>query len=353
VRKIAKTAFVPPVLERRQITAIGRLTRETGASTPGIRCIKGVGAMRGKVAMSLRSGLASFALSGLYCCVVAAEPSTSLPDVTVIAPRPPTPEELSGEAVPRFVQSHTKPSTVIHQITRWRTGICPLARGLDAGMNAFVTARIRAVAQAVGAPHDESSSCVPNVLILFTLEPQQVIDEVIKHDSRALGFHYAEQEKKLATITRPIQGWYVTSTRNFRGTETVDDPEPLGIADGNIATPKGANPSKVAPGDPGSRLTNLRSSLIASALIIVDATKIKGIPIGPLSDYLAILTLSQSKAPGTCAQLPSIMDLMAPDCQGRERPAQITAGDLAFLRALYSINLETPLDLEQSSLEAT
>jgi hypothetical protein len=308
--------------------------------------------MLGKVAMSLRSGLASFALSGLYCCAVAAEPSTSLPDVTVIAPRPPTPEELAGEAVPRFVQSHTTPSTVIHQITRWRTGICPLTRGLDAGMNAFVTARIRAVAKSVGAPHDESPNCVPNVLILFTLEPQQVIDEVIKHDSRALGFHYAEQEKKLATITRPIQGWYVTSTRNFRGAEMVDDPEPLGIADGEIATPKGANPSKVPPGDPGSRLTNLRSSLIASALIIVDAAKIKGMPIGPLSDYLAMLTLSQSKAPGTCAQLPSIMDLMAPDCQGSERPAQITAGDLAFLRALYSIDLETPLDLEQSSLES-
>jgi hypothetical protein len=127
--------------------------------------------MLGKVAMSLRSGLASFALSGLYCCAVAAETSTSLPDVTVIAPRPPTPEELAGEAVPRFVQSHATPSTVIHQITRWCTGICPLTRGLDAGMNAFVTARIRAVAQAVGAPHDESSNCVPNVLILFTLEP--------------------------------------------------------------------------------------------------------------------------------------------------------------------------------------
>ena len=35
-----------------------------------------------------------------------------------------------------------------------------------------------------------------------------------------------------------------------------------------------------------------------------------------------------------------------------ERHAQVTAGDLAFLRALYSIDLETPLDLEQSSLES-
>jgi len=206
----------------------------------------------------------------------------------------------------------------------------------------------------VGAPHDESSSCVPNVQILFTLEPQQVIDAVIKHDSRIIGFDYAEQEKKLATITRPIQGWYVTSTRNLRGAEMLDDPEPVAVPDGEIAAAAVGNvlsKNKVPPGEPGSRLTNLRSSLLVSALIIVDATKIKGMQIGPLSDYFAMLALSQSKEPGACAQLPSIMDLMAPDCQGRERPAQITAGDLAFLRALYSINLETPLDLEQSGLE--
>jgi len=307
------------------------------------------------IPVRFRSSLASFVLSGLCCCPVSATPPPSLPDVTVIAPRPPTPEELAGESVPRFVQSHTTPSTVIHQITRWRTGICPLTRGLDPGMNAFVTARIRAVAEAVGAPHDESPSCVPNVQILFTLEPQELIDEAIKRDSRLIGFHYAQQEKKLASVTRPVQGWYVTSTRNFKGVEMLDEPEAVAVPDSGIAAAGVGgilSMNRVPPGDPGSRLTNLRSSLLVSALIIVDATKIKGMQIGPLSDYFAMLALSQSKAPSACAQLPSIMDLMAPDCQGRERPAQITAGDLAFLRALYSINLETPLDLEESSLES-
>ncbi len=71
-------------------------------------------------------------------------------------------------------------------------------------MNAFVTARIRAVAQAVGAPHDESSSCVPNVQILFTLEPQQLIDEAIKRDSR-------------------------------KGVEMLDEPEAVAVPDGGIA----------------------------------------------------------------------------------------------------------------------
>jgi hypothetical protein len=280
------------------------------------------------------------------------------PEVTITAPRPPTAEELAGEAVPNFVKSHSTPSTVIGQLTRWRDGICPLTRGLDDAMTAFVTARIRAVAAAVGAPLDESSSCkanvtilTSNVTILFTLEPQKVVDAIIKKDSRLLGFHYAQQEKKLATFIHPVQGWYVTSTRNWRGVETVNDPLPLGVyGDGAIAGCVMCA-GKVAPGTPGSRLDNYRSSQVVHALIVVDANKITGMTIGSISDYLAVLTLSQARASEGCSQLPSIMDLMAPGCAADKKPDQITAGDLAFLRALYRANLETPVDLEESNIE--
>jgi len=302
--------------------------------------------------MRLRPCFPSVVLSVLYCCAVTAEPLPSLPDVTVIAPRPPTPEELAGEAVPDFVKAHTSPSTVIHQITRWRDGICPLTRGLDPGMNAFVTARIRAVAVTVGAPHQDSPDCKANVQVLFTLEPQKVLDAVAKQDSRMLGFHYSQKDKALVTMTRPIQGWYVTSTRNFKNVEMIDDPLPLGAQQGSIGTATGYLPnSKVPPGEPGSRLTTLQSSQVVLALIVVDANSIKGMAIGPLSDYLAMLTLSQTRSPDSCSQLPSIMDLMAPKCDRGEKPPQITAGDIAFLRALYAINPEMPLELGESSIE--
>jgi hypothetical protein len=302
--------------------------------------------------IGFRSCLAPALLSVLYCCVVAAEPVPSLPGVTVIAPRPPTPEELAGEAVPDFVRAHTAPSTVIHQITRWRDGICPLTRGLESGSNAFVTARIRAIAALVGAPHQDSPDCKANVQILFTLEPQKVLDAVARQDSRMLGFHYSQQDKPLVTMTRPIQGWYVTSTRNFKGIEMIDDPLPLGAQQGSFGTPTGYLPnSRVPPGEPGSRLTNLQSSQVVLALIVVDANSIKGMAIGPLSDYLAMLTLSQTRSPGSCSQLPSIMDLMAPKCDRSEKPPQITAGDIAFLRALYRINPEMSLEVAESSIE--
>jgi hypothetical protein len=274
--------------------------------------------------------------------------TASLPDVTVIAPKPPTEEQLAGEAVPHFVESHATPSTVIHQLTRWRTGICPRTRGLSEATDQFITARMRAIATAVGAPWDESPKCKPNVDILFTGEPQQVLDVILKQNSERLGFHYKQQEKQLATFTLPIQGWYVTSTRNWTGHEVIDDAAPLGVVEGKIRHQGG---SKVPPGEPGSRLTNLRSSQVVLALIVVDGNKAMEMNLKSLTDYLAMLTLSQATPSDTCSQLPSIMDLLSTHCAGGDKPVEITSGDLAFLRALYRANLETPIELEQSNIE--
>ena len=279
--------------------------------------------------------------------------SQAQPAVTVTAPRPPTPEELAGRAVPNFVVSHVTPSTVIGQLTRWRTGICPLTRGLTDAMNAFVTARILAVAEAVGAPHQTSPNCKANVEILFTLEPQQVLDALVKKDSQLLGFHYPQQQKSLATVNHPIQGWYVTSTRNYAGLEAIDEALPFSpVADGSVALQgKTMNAGKVPPGKPGSRLTNLRTSQVVLALIVADAKKLDGMTIGSIADYLAMLTLSQARSSDACSQLPSIMDLMASGCGIDQKPDQMTAGDLAFLRALYAANLETPVEIESSNIE--
>jgi hypothetical protein len=73
---------------------------------------------------------------------------------------------------------------------------------------------------------------------------------------------------------------------------------------------------------------------VVSVIIVVDTTKVAGYPIGSIADYIAMLTLSVVQSPDHCDPLPSILDLMAPSCGAREKPAGITAGDLAFLKAL-------------------
>jgi hypothetical protein len=269
-----------------------------------------------------------------------------LPDVTVIAPRPPTPQELAGEAVHDFVHVHAKPAVGTGQLPRWRIGICPLTRGLSPAFNDFVSARILAVAASVGAPNQDVRKCSRrNVYILFTTEPKKLLEELEKEDSKLLGFHYPHQTQDVETITHPIQGWYVTSSRGARGGEVLDEASPLLPLEVGIM-----NQGKLPPGLPGSRLSSSVSSGIVNVTIVTDINKVVGHEIGPISDFVAMLALTQAFASEQCGTLPSIMDLMAPNCGQREKPTGITAGDLAFLRALYQTDPEAVLSLERSTI---
>ena len=224
---------------------------------------------------------------------------------------------------------------------RWSEPLCPRVKGLNDTMDNFVTARIRAVAAAVGAPHDESPNCKANVVIFFTFVPQKLVYDILRIDSRLLGFHYPSETKKYTVFNHAIQGWYVTATRNSNGLEAIDDPQGFGTyAEVDLGG-----------GSLGSRLRTRISALIIYATIIADIDKLKGMTIGSISDYLAVLTLTGARLSDDCSQLPSIMDLMASGCADDKRPNQITAGDLAYMRALYSVLPDTPVALERSSIE--
>ena len=271
----------------------------------------------------------------------------SLPSITVIAPRPPDPTELANDSVPRFIQAHARPAIVTGQLSRWRDGICPVTTGLSPGFNRFISARILAIAGNVGAPHQTAEHCMPNVRIFFTTEPEKLIHDVEKRAPALLGFHYPQQTRTLATFSHPIQGWYVTATQGDDGSISRDDAMPI-----QVGTPwRPLEAGTVPAGRLGSRLSTGIDSLIVSVIIIADTTKVAGYTAGSISDYLAMLVLSQTRSPDTCGRLPSILDLMVLHCATENKPDSVTAGDLAFLHALYSTDLREGLPLEQSELQ--
>lgn len=272
-----------------------------------------------------------------------------LPEVTVTAPRPPTPEELAGNAVPDFARAHAVPAVVTGQLARWQVGICPLTTGLSPDFNDFVSARLLAIAASVGAPHELRGGCSRggkhDVFILFSTDPAKTLDEVVKQDPRVLGFHYPSQTQSVEKINHPIQGWYATVSRGAFGGKTIDEAEPLLPLAVDVL-----RAGKHPPGLPGSRLSSSISSEIYNALIVVDTKKILGRSIGSIADYLAVLTLTMASAPEHCGTLPSILDMMLPNCGDSKDLTGITAGDLAFLKALYKNDLEEILPLERSNI---
>jgi hypothetical protein len=291
--------------------------------------------------------------------VAAASASPDTYDATVTAPTPPTDQELAGNSLDDFILHHATThfvdTTTTGNLARWRGGkqsICPVTEGLSPAYNAFVTARLRALAAYVGAPADSDPQCKSNVQILFTSNPQQKMDSVIKW-ATGPAFHnrYAGGAKDLIAFKsdHAIQGWYLTTGSGSAVLNTDVDLAGFSILPiwpqitqkylGNVATG-----SRVSGGS-GS------GSGIGVVILVVDTTKVVGSTIGAIADSLAMLTLSVAQSPDHCDPLPSILDLLSSSCGTRAAPTGITAGDLAFLKALYYKNTGLGPSLSRSAIQ--
>ncbi len=136
-------------------------------------------------------------------------PSPAVENVIVTAPR-----QRPEKALDTFIIAHAAPSPALDKIARWHTGICPLTLGLPAKLNRYVTERIVRVAMTAGAPLDTREPCRPNILVLATAQPQELLDFVRTKRPALLGFHYKSRASKLATMRLPIQAWYGTATED-------------------------------------------------------------------------------------------------------------------------------------------
>jgi len=255
-----------------------------------------------------------------------------IPDVTVTAPRPPSDAELAGDSLYEFIVHHA----TVHYVNtgtkgnlaHWRGGtqsICPLTTGLDAGFNTFVTARLRALAAYVGAPLQPGPECKDNVRIIFTANPERGMNDVVKWASRYFNLRYSGMKQLLGYKSdRAIQGWYMTTV----GGASVLNTD-VALLKLNLIPIWPV----IAPRTAGDDMSG-----IGVVILFVDTSKVAGEPIGPIADYLSMLTLSVVQSPDFCDPLPSILDLMSSSCGARDKPAAMTAGDLAFLKALYYRN---------------
>lgn len=277
-----------------------------------------------------------------------------VPGVTVEGRKPhpapvPTPEQRA------FVKSHAAPSR-IGQMTRWRQSICPKTFGLSAAMNDFVSQHVKDVAADVGAP---SGPCKSNVVIVFTSDPQKLLDSVRKKAPVLLGFHYPAQAKRIATVTQPIQAWYVTATTSgasggglgaagtgilsgaLGAADSGAGADGLAIDDGCCGTPGGCA---------GSHFTACLSNQIVAVIVVANPNQVAGMTIGSISDYIAMLVLTKVDPSQGCSDPASITNLFAARCDEGSKPTALTADDTAYLKALYSINMSQVMWVQQDSL---
>jgi hypothetical protein len=278
------------------------------------------------------------------------------PDENSAAPATRTPETLEN-----FAKSFVTPTRRTGKIARWESGICPLTVGQPPAFTAYVTKRVKDVGAMVGAPVNAASDCRPNIEIVFTTTPQALLNDVRARQVELLGFaETSAQREKLAMVTRPLQAWYATQTRDLHGTTRIDSSRHTNA--GMTMTCftclpcpfcKGLNAPFLELPDAheavaGSSLSDGTRSSFFHVIVVADANRLAGYQIGPLSDYIAVLALAQINSLDTCQQLPSIVNMLAAGCE--QKSADVTENDLAYLRGLYRMSSEKSFIVQQNEI---
>ena len=297
--------------------------------------------MRMKTTTRILAVLAAVLGSEALAAEPQAPPSPAVENVIVTEPRLRTERALDN-----FIIAHAAPSPFLGKIARWRTGVCPLTIGLPDKFGFYITQRIIRVAMDAGAPLSKDEPCRPNVVVVATPEPQKLLDFIRAKRPALLGFHYRPQAERIATMRLPVQAWYSTATEDAWGLVSADLPS-ADLGYGAMSTRGEFRSFHVT----GARTGDGLKSEFTTAVVIMDNSKLPGQEIGALSDYIAMLALSQGQYYGTCQNLPTITNLMAPDCGAEMKPAAITDVDMTYLRGLYNMTTGGSYMGERASIE--
>ncbi len=263
-----------------------------------------------------------------------------------------TPDAIAHDAIRAMVA----PSSLLNEIARWRIGICPRTDGLSTrNLNNYVIRRIRDIAKQAGAPLADEP-CKSNVEVLFTDQPQHLLDTIRQKNSIVLGYHPA------TVFSHAVQAWYETGTTDINGQTVVDD-DVMGTiqyTNGGGYTVNGQGQTVItgrviAYGLPTSRIQGWKgrpevTSDILGVFIIADSRQTGNLELGPVADYVAMLALSRLKDDQSCQPVSSIVNLMAPSCA--DKPLAITASDIGFLRGVYKMDPGATLLVQENDIAA-
>jgi hypothetical protein len=278
-----------------------------------------------------------------------AGPSNTVASVTVNAAKP----KVVQRQARGFVQGHADiPNREVGQIGRWYDPVCVEVVGLPRpDQAAAIKARVESVARALGLPATRAG-CRANVEIVFSDQPQQVMDAVARSREYLLGYYHRNRRDQLKSVTRPIQAWYVTATQDeghgapaltFSGLARYAQPRAEVLDDPGNAPPGGCADSRLA--------SACLKSVFRNVFMVADSKALGGKDLGLTADYMAMLALSQPRSLDGCEALPSVIDVFARSaCPGRAPPNGLTPSDAAYLTALYAADLEARTAGEQSEI---
>ncbi len=271
----------------------------------------------------------------------------------------------SSDVINHFVQAAATPTHIIGKVARWETPICPAAVGGPDDVIALVGKRVGDVAVQAGVRVSSNPVCKPNIVIAFTDTPQALLDSIRKDHREWLGYYSSPEElDRLSTITRPIQAWYSTATEDVNGARQIDSAQITGrglkfvvpciiMAQGRPGATHPGDlctfllPSAIKAEVKGSRVSDGLRATFDHVTIIANPLSVQA-NMSTISDYIAVLALTQINSLDTCQALPSITSLLVSGCS--QAATAITANDLGYLKAVYAANPEKVPGLQKNEI---
>jgi hypothetical protein len=237
---------------------------------------------------------------------------------------PPLPQAVAEEdgatlerRVGAFIRAITRNAGISdgYSPVRWNTPICLLAAGLAAEDRRIVADHLSQISSAVGAPLARSP-CRPNLIIIATSEPDDVLKEWYAKDKRLFGDAPSAQIRQFlgSSQSRPVRVWY-----------NIDWGRKAGTRNGHFV------PSN-ARAESSAFVGNSVSDFL-SVFAIIDTRRTEHTALDRLADYVAMAGLTNVDLDADLGNAPSILGLFAPFTE--RQPPGLSRWDTAFLKALY------------------
>ncbi len=217
----------------------------------------------------------------------------------------------------------------------WGQPVCPLVSGLDQEEGEFIVGRVSDIARAGRVPL-AAGKCHSNLYILVTKRPQELLRVMVAENNFRFTFGISAE---------PMDGTPIVPSHVVID-DFVSKPGPVRVLYRDApVVPSGVHPvvhaAKVGPITySGDTWTGDSSWYLFRVFVIVDASQLKGVTLGQLADYAALVGLTEIKPADSLADAPTILQLFNGPPQAA--PAGMTDWDRAFLKSLYTTGQHKP-----------
>lgn len=202
---------------------------------------------------------------------------------------------------------------------------CPAVIGLSARTNAAIAARMRQVAAAANiAP--AKLPCETSALVVFTDDTAETMKAFAREQPEYL-IKITGEDIAFQGRGTPVTAWKLNARIDRNGNAA------------NVAVGGSFHGAQIVESYTGlSRLEANSTVVVAMSVLVIEKDQVRGLTTQQIADYALMRSVSEVE-PAKLAGQPVESILKVVDTKmGEETPLSLTAWDLAYVRARYSLN---------------